>query len=425
LAKWLEKPRIVFARTTPAQKLIIVKGCQQQGHIVAVTGDGVNDSPAIKKADIGIAMGITGSDVAKDAADMILLTDDFAAIILGIEEGRKIFDNLKKSIAYCLTSNIPELTPFLFFVILRLPLPLSTILVLAIDLGTDIIPAIAFASEEAELGIMLRPPRKKTDHMVTRKLLTCVYGTGGVFASLGGFLSYFVVMRDFGYPITGLIGMSTLKGIRPNEGDVFDANAPYFGNTSEEFKTYCDACMSGIGSCDLGDREAPNWLYNTDKHIDLRLWYLKCSPEGVERTADIHTCRVKQISRISDVPVCFTPDALKYAQTAFFFSIVLAQISNSFICKTRKHSFMFGGLSNFSMLFGFCSEIVLCLILAYAHPINVALNSRDVTFLHFGVPSIPFSIISLTYDETRKFLIRNLKSRDPRKPNWMERNHAW
>jgi len=370
-------------------------------------------------------MGITGSDVAKDAADMILLTDDFSAIILGIEEGRKIFDNLKKSIAYCLTSNIPELTPFLFFVILRLPLPLSTILVLAIDLGTDIIPAIAFASEEAELGIMLRPPRKKTDHMVTRKLLTCVYGTAGIFQSLGGFLSYFIVMRDFGYPIAELIGLSTQKGIRPMEGDIYDPDAPYFGNTSEEFRTYCDNCMrTGVG-CDLDNFEAPNWLDNTDKHIDLRLFYLQCSQQGIFHTANLANCRVKQISRISEVPICFTPDALKYAQTAFFFSIAIAQITNAFACKTRKHSFMFGGLSNFSLMFGFCSEAALCLILAYAHPINVALNSRDVIFLHFGVPSLPFSVIAMTYDEIRKYLIRNLKSRDPRKPNWFERNHAW
>jgi len=118
---------IVFARTSPQQKLIIVEGCQNLGSIVAVTGDGVNDSPALKKADIGVAMGIAGSDVSKQAADMILLDDNFASIVTGVEEGRLIFDNLKKSIAYTLTSNIPEISPFLMFIVLSIPLPLGTV----------------------------------------------------------------------------------------------------------------------------------------------------------------------------------------------------------------------------------------------------------------------------------------------------------
>jgi sodium/potassium-transporting ATPase subunit alpha len=113
LAEWVSKPQVVFARTSPAQKLIIVSACQKLGHIVAVTGDGVNDSPAIKKSDIGVSMGITGSDVAKDAADMILLDDDFSSIVIGIEEGRKIFDNIKKVICFIAISNAAEWYPFL------------------------------------------------------------------------------------------------------------------------------------------------------------------------------------------------------------------------------------------------------------------------------------------------------------------------
>ena len=150
---------IVFARTSPQQKLIIVEGCQRMGAIVAVTGDGVNDSPALKKADIGVAMGIAGSDVSKQAADMILLDDNFASIVTGVEEGRLIFDNLKKSIAYTLTSNIPEISPFLLFILADVPLPLGTVTILCIDLGTDMVPAISMAYEFAESDIMKRQPR--------------------------------------------------------------------------------------------------------------------------------------------------------------------------------------------------------------------------------------------------------------------------
>ncbi|CAG7835368.1 unnamed protein product [Allacma fusca] len=166
----LNHTEIVFARTSPQQKLIIVEGCQRQGAIVAVTGDGVNDSPALKKADIGVAMGIAGSDVSKQAADMILLDDNFASIVTGVEEGRLIFDNLKKSIAYTLTSNIPEISPFLLFILFNVPLPLGTVTILCIDLGTDMVPAISLAYETAESDIMKRAPRDPTkDKLVNER----------------------------------------------------------------------------------------------------------------------------------------------------------------------------------------------------------------------------------------------------------------
>merc|ERR1712072_82820 len=170
------------------------------GHIVAVTGDGVNDSPALKKADIGVAMGIMGSEVSKDAADMILLDDNFASIVAGVEEGRLIFDNLKKSIAYTLSSNIPEISPFLAFITIQVPLPLSTILILCVDLGTDMVPAISMAWENAEADIMSRNPRNaQTDHLVTMKLVCFAYLQIGVIQATAGFYSWMTVLNDYGY----------------------------------------------------------------------------------------------------------------------------------------------------------------------------------------------------------------------------------
>merc|ERR1711953_600822 len=199
---------IVFARTSPQQKLIIVEGCQRMGAIVAVTGDGVNDSPALKKADIGVAMGIAGSDVSKQAADMILLDDNFASIVTGVEEGRLIFDNLKKSIAYTLTSNIPEISPFLVFILADVPLPLGTVTILCIDLGTDMVPAISMAYEKAESDIMKRPPRNPfTDKLVNERLISMAYGQIGMIQASAGFFVYFVILWANGFWPSHLLGL--------------------------------------------------------------------------------------------------------------------------------------------------------------------------------------------------------------------------
>merc|ERR1719221_2441246 len=199
---------IVFARTSPQQKLIIVEGCQRMGAIVAVTGDGVNDSPALKKADIGVAMGIAGSDVSKQAADMILLDDNFASIVTGVEEGRLIFDNLKKSIAYTLTSNIPEISPFLLFILADVPLPLGTVTILCIDLGTDMVPAISMAYEGAESDIMKRQPRNPfTDKLVNERLISMAYGQIGMIQASAGFFVYFVIMAENGFLPGRLFGI--------------------------------------------------------------------------------------------------------------------------------------------------------------------------------------------------------------------------
>jgi len=214
---WISVDEVVFARTTPSQKLLIVDACQRKGHVVAVTGDGVNDSPAIKKADIGVAMGC-GSEVAQNAGDMILLDDNFSSIVNGVEEGRLIFDNLKKSIAYTLSSNIPEISPFIFFIIFQVPLPLSTVLILCIDLGTDMVPAISFAYENPELDIMERYPRNsKRDHLVNAKLISFAYLQIGIVQASAGFLTYFYILNDYGIRPSTTFYLALEDGYIPRE----------------------------------------------------------------------------------------------------------------------------------------------------------------------------------------------------------------
>jgi len=171
LREALAAKNILFARVSPEHKMRIAQALKDMGHIVAMTGDGVNDAPALKVADIGVAMGIAGTDVAKEAADMILTDDNFASIVHAIEEGRAVYDNIRRFVAYIFTSNMPELIPFILFVLFKIPLALTVMQILAIDLGTDMIPALALGTEAPEPGIMKRPPRSQKERLVTGRLL--------------------------------------------------------------------------------------------------------------------------------------------------------------------------------------------------------------------------------------------------------------
>ena len=187
---------VVFARASPEHKLRIVATLQGIGHIVAVTGDGVNDAPALRKADIGVAMGLAGTDVAKEAADMILTDDNFASIVNAVEEGRGVYAAIKKFAGYIFTSNTPEAWPFILFAFSggRIPIALPIMQVLAIDLGTDMAPALALGAEPPEPGTMDRPPRSQRDHVITRGLLirSLLYlGTIQSIAAMAAFYLYF------------------------------------------------------------------------------------------------------------------------------------------------------------------------------------------------------------------------------------------
>lgn len=202
----LDAPCPIFARLAADQKLRIVRALRAKGHVTAVTGDGVNDAPALKEADIGIAMGRTGSDVAREAADMVLVDDNFVSIVDAIEEGRAVFDNVRKFLTYVLTSNIAEFVPYLAFVLFGIPLPLTIVQILAVDLGTDLLPALALGAERPHADVMNRPPRSRKVRLLDYRLLLRAYGFLGVFEAAAGMAAYsFVLLQggwSYGEPLT-------------------------------------------------------------------------------------------------------------------------------------------------------------------------------------------------------------------------------
>ena len=195
----LDAPEILFARAAADQKLRIVESLQRKQHVVAVTGDGVNDAPALKRADIGIAMGLVGTDVAREAADMVLLDDNFASIVSAIEEGRAVFQNIRKFLTYILASNIPEIVPYLAFILFRIPLPLTVIQILAVDLGTDMLPALALGAERPDHAAMREPPRARGTRLLDWPLVARAYCFLGVMEAVAAMSAFFFVMRDGGW----------------------------------------------------------------------------------------------------------------------------------------------------------------------------------------------------------------------------------
>jgi magnesium-transporting ATPase (P-type) len=221
LGELLDRDGFVVSRATPEHKYRIAGALQARGHVVAMTGDGVNDGPALRRADIGVAMGRSGTDVAREAADLVLLDDDFATIVAAIEEGRATYTNIRRFLTYHLTDNVAELTPFVLWGLTggRLPLAIGVLQVLCLDIVTDLLPALALGAEPPSPGLLDRPLTGR--HLVDRSLLTRVFGVLGPTEAAVEMLAFLVGLAIVGWSWSG--GPPDEAGLAAASGAAFAA----------------------------------------------------------------------------------------------------------------------------------------------------------------------------------------------------------
>jgi sodium/potassium-transporting ATPase subunit alpha len=255
-ARLLSRKRVVFARTTPLQKMKIVKSCQQTNAIVAVTGDGVMAAPALKQADVGLAMEAVGSIFAKEAADIVITQPQLPNLIAAISQARLLFDNLKKTIAYSLSHLMPEVIPVWLTFILGFPIGLNSIQILTMDLISEIPPSIALVFEPAERDLMKRSPRKKRSLLVTKALLAYSYCFAGMIISIGCILAYFTVFWSYEISVS----------------DLFDSDTKYWSLNSPNFTLSSGKYLTAEEQTKIYEEASAAWHITLVMSQAFHLW---------------------------------------------------------------------------------------------------------------------------------------------------------
>ena len=274
---------------------------------------------------------------------------------------------------------------------------------------------------------MTRKPRHKDDHMVTMTLMCQAYGYQGWTEFWGGMLCFYVVFNDFGFPPNELFMTANLNMTKSNPGDVYNPTDTYFGNSYLQ-QNYSNKCPQSKATLD-GPIVMVDWVTDLTGEYDLRNTMLKCQVIGGKAVYSQQVkwgeCKIQQISPITNLPVCYTTQAAKYAQTAYFLGVVWGQVINFLVCKTRKLSAITQGVSNTFMFFSITTEILLVLAITFVRGMNVAFGTRDNIFMHYGTAALPFVILQLVMDEARKYFIRTLPADATGKPHWFTRAALW
>ncbi|EJU00784.1 aminophospholipid-transporting P-type ATPase [Dacryopinax primogenitus] len=398
----LNTREIVFARTSPKHKLEIVKHAQALGHIVGVTGDGVNDSPALKKADLGIAMNISGSDVSKEAANMILLDDNFASTVKGVTEGRLIFANLKRSIQYTVSHSVPEVIPQLLYVVVPIPLPLSAILILVIDLGFELFAALSFAWDppESEQMMRLQPRKPVTSGSIVRRKQRALRRTKTMHYD-----------EETGDPIPPSWGRKMLMHLQ----SPFTKSFWLDRLEKSDDEILVDGKLLSYAYLEIGVIEMLGAL------VAYFVVFYKAgfSPYDLRRAQDAGSGSNPIVYFTAGSPDFVNArgqtlngaqqyDALAQAQSITYLSIYIAQCFNMFAVKA-KFKFPFGRqiISNYWNFAGIFCGACLAMFIIYTPPLHVVFGgSYHLSPLYWLIPAA-FGVLVIAWSSIRVMLLRH------------------